>query len=600
MENKALGRLREAMKRERVDVCLIPLTDPHFSEYVPGHYQAARFFSRFTGSNATLVVTGQEAGLWTDGRYFVQAEREIAGSGFTLFRMGQPGVPTVHAYIEEKLEKGWSLGFDGSLISIEERDALLACAKKKGAKLDSGFQPLSEQIWEDRPGLLMPDVWQLEKQYSGEDVRSKLARLREKMEELGVDTHIISDLTEIAWLLNFRGGEMEHVPVFRSYLVVQMNRAVLYAERACFRKEQIFHLRKRGVVLRQYQAIFRELPLYRMRRVLLDPKKTNCRIAARLPLLAKAVRGMDPAEQMKAVRNATEIRHTKEAHIRDGAAVTKFIYELKKRAASGEIEDMTEYTAAQLLADFRREDTESFIGESFDTISAYGSNAAMMHYEATPEQCAPLEDHGFLLVDSGGHYRLGTTDITRTIALGELSDEEKEAFTLVLKGHLQILGAKFLKGCCGANLDILARRPLWERGLDYRCGTGHGVGHILSVHEGPNVLRWSIRDRERDLLPLEEGMILSDEPGLYTEGKFGIRIESELLVVFDEKTEYGQFLRFENLTMAPIERDAILPELLSEEERDALNAYHKKVYETLADRLDLEEAAWLREVTAPI
>lgn len=594
MDTKHLDLLRQQMKDNGIDVYVIPLSDYHMSEYVGDHFKGVEWISGFSGTNATLVATMDEAGMWTDGRYFIQARQQMEGSGVGLFEMGEEGVPTVEAYIKDKLSEGQTLGYDGRVFSVSWDQKMYEITEEKGAELDIRLD-LLEKIWKDRPALPAGKVWVLEQQYAGETMAEKVAKVRNKIKEEGCDGHILTSLYDIAWLFNLRGDDIPCVPVFLSYVYLTMDAITLYANPEIFDEEVLTYLKDQGVILRPYDAIYEDISGIKEQKVLADVKVVNATLCGELPADTQLVESLNPTELLKSVKNDTEIRNTREAHIRDGVAVTRFIYWLKHNIGK---EKITEMSAADQLLAFRKEQ-KNFLDISFDTISAYGENAALMHYEPSRDHEVELQPKSFLLVDSGGHYLEGTTDITRTIVLGELTDWEKEAFTLVLRSHLRLLSAHFPKGTAGVNLDILARGPLWDRGLDYRCGTGHGVGHILNVHEGPNSFRWRVENDEArtHILP---GQITTDEPGLYFEGEFGIRTESELLCVEDEKTEYGQFYKFENLTFCPIDLEAVDADLLTEYERAELNAYHANCYETLAPLLPPEEAKWLKEVTRAI
>lgn len=597
MTDKHLQKLRQEMKKKKEDYYVIPLSDFHQSEYVGDHFKEIEYISGFTGTNATLVVSQDEAGLWTDGRYFIQARLEMEGSGVKLFEMGEEGVPTVEEYLRKHLKKGDVLGYDGRMFSLAQDRKFNKIAEDSKAKTATKAN-LVDNIWEDRPALPKKPVWVLKDQYAGVTVDEKLKNLRKVMTDNGADAHLLTSLYDIAWLLNMRGDDIHCVPVFMSYFYLTEKKAVLYVDPVSVDYEAEAYLKRAHVELKQYDDVYTDLSKEKMTAIMVDPHIVNAELIKALPKGVKLVEKRNPTELMKAVKNETEIKNTREAHINDGVAMTKFIYWLKHTIGK---EEITEISAADKLEGFRREQKD-FLDISFDTIAGYKANAALMHYTATEDNYAVLKPEGFLLVDSGGHYLGGTTDITRTIALGPLTDHEKEAFTLTLRSHLRLLTAHFPYGTCGANLDILARGPMWDKGLDYRCGTGHGVGHILNVHEGPNTFRWRTNDplNNESLTVLEPGMITTDEPGLYEEGEFGIRIESELLCVEDEKTEYGRFLKFDVLTYCPIERDAIIPEMLTQYEKQAFNAYQSDVYETIAPRLTEDEAKWLKEVTRPL
>lgn len=574
---------------------IVPTDDYHASEYVGDYFKAREYLSGFTGSAGTLIVLEHEAALWTDGRYFLQAADQLAGSGITLMRSGQPGVPKMPEYLAEKLPEGATAGFDGRTVSHSFVESLHRELDQKRVNYESGHD-LVDAVWPDRPPMSMQPVYELPVSYAGVSREEKLAQLRSDLKDAGADGCLISALDEIAWLLNLRGADIAYTPVFLAYMIVEEDRAVLCVHEQILSEEIRDQLVRAGVTIAPYDAIeqlLRELP--EQMSLLIDRQGISERLMECIPEHVMRVPAMSPVTRRKAVKNAQEMTHEREAHIRDGVAVTRFIHWLKHEVSSGQI---TEMSAAKQLIRFRSEQ-KGYLYESFAPIIAYGAHGAIVHYEATEETDVTLEPHGLCLADTGGHYLDGTTDITRTIALGALTDEEIRAFTTVLRGHLNLAAARFPEGICGQNLDILARMPLWQQGMDFNHGTGHGVGYLLSVHEGPQRIHWRLRDREA-VTVFEEGMIVSDEPGLYIEGKFGIRHENLLLCRKDEKNEYGQFLRFEPLTMVPFDRDAIDVAMLTQPERQTLNAYHARVYENLQPYFAGEELKWLAEVTAPL
>lgn len=590
-----IRKLRQQMKENGIDLYLIPTSDFHSSEYVGEYFKTRSYITGFTGSAGTAIVTDREAGLWTDGRYFIQAEKQLEGSGVTLFRSGVEGVPDIRTYLVTAMKPGQCLGFDGRVVTACQAKQYWAIAEAKHGRLCM-TKDLVGEIWTDRPRLPQEPVWVLPEEYAGESVEDKLARLRSTMAEKGADVHILTSLYDIAWLLNIRGNDICHVPVVLSYVMVTRETCCLYLNRETLPLEVSDYLSVNGITVRDYNDVYADAEsIPKDSVVLLDRTIVNSAICACLPADVMILDEPNPTERMKAIKNEAELSHTRQAHIRDGVAVTKFLYWLKTNIGK---EKITERSAAAYLEERRREQAH-FLDLSFDTISAYGANAAMMHYTATETSDAVLGPEGFLLVDSGGHYLDGTTDITRTIALGPLTREQKEHYTAVCRGNLNLANAVFLYGCTGVNLDILARGPVWERRMDYKCGTGHGVGHILNVHEGPNSIRIRAAGNGREGV-LEPGMITTDEPGVYLKGQYGIRIENELLCQKDEKNRDGQFLHFENITFAPIDLDAILPEEMTAKERRELNDYHRRVYETLSDYLTGEERDWLRENTREI
>lgn len=596
MITERLAALRKEMAKRNISIYVVPTADFHESEYVGEHFKARKFITGFTGSAGTAVITMEEAGLWTDGRYFVQAEKQLQGSTVTLYRMGEEGVPTVNEFIEQKLKEGGTIGFDGRVVNTRWGLQLKEIAKKKNGALYVE-EDLIDLIWKDRPALAKTPMFILEEKYSGKSTKTKLEELRAAMEKEGADTHILTSLYDIAWLLNVRGNDIECVPVVLSFLLLTKTDCTWFLQEEILTDEIRAYLNENHIKTRPYEEVYAaaaELPADA--KVLLDRACVNYRICNNLKDSITIVDGANPTELMKAIKNPVEVDNTRAAHVKDGVAFTKFMYWLKQNIGK---EKITEISASDYLEKCRREQ-EGLIELSFNTISAYGPNAAMMHYSATPESDAELKPEGFLLVDSGGHYYEGTTDITRTIALGPITDEMRLHFTTVCRSNLNLANAKFLYGCSGLNLDILSRGPLWQMGIDYKCGTGHGVGYLLNVHEGPNGFRWRVVPERHDNGTLEEGMITTDEPGVYLEGKYGIRTENELVCHKAEKNEYGQFMEFENITYAPIDLDAIDPDEMTGTERKLLNDYHKKVYETISPYLTVEEKEWLKKYTRAI
>ena len=586
-----LARLRREMAQRGMDGYVVVTDDFHGSEYVGDYFKARAYLSGFTGSAGTLVVLPDRAALWTDGRYFLQAAEQLTGSGIELMRMGQPGVPTIGAFLAEQLPEGGVLRFDGRTVSSSFAGTLEKALEAKHIRF-AGGEDLVDAVWPDRPALSDRPVWELTG--CGLSREEKLAKLREKMAAADAAYLLLTSLTEIAWTLDLRGGDVACTPVFLSFLLIGREDAQLCIQPQAVPADIAEKLTACGVTMRPYGAIYdllRALPAGT--RVMADSATANYRIMESLSH-AEVLDQPSPAVLMKACKTQEETDGFRAAHIKDGAALCRFLYWLKTRIGE---EPMTELSAAARLAAFRAEQPD-FLDLSFDTIAGYGPHGAIVHYDPTPETDVPLHPEGLLLVDSGAHYRQGTTDVTRTIALGPVTQEEKRMFTLVLKGHLALAAARFPHGATGENLDVLARLPLWEQGLDYNHGTGHGVGFILSVHEGPQSFRWHSTDGRR--IPLEEGMVISNEPGYYEAGKFGIRHENLVLVRAGETTDYGQFMYLEPLTMAPFDRDAIDVSLLTEAELALLNDYHKLVYDTVAPLLPAEEQAWLAAATAPL
>lgn len=595
MIQKRLEALRSEMKKRGITVYVVPTSDFHQSEYVGEYFKARKYMTGFTGSAGTAVITMKEAGLWTDGRYFIQAAAQLEGSGVTLFRMGEEGVPKVEEYVEEQLEKGGCIGFDGRVMDAKAGKKYAEIAEKKEGSLYV-TEDLVDIIWTERPSLPAHKVWILEQEYAGMSTEEKLSQVREQMKQEGADVHILASLYDIAWLLNLRGDDIDHVPVFLSFVAVEEKKTTLFINQEILEDKVKKYLKDNQIQVEDYEKIYAYAENLKGHKVLMSLEEVNYRIAENVQKHSQIVDAPNPSLLLKSIKNETELENTRIAHLKDAVAVTKFMYWLKTNIGKKEI---TEISASDYLEELRKEQ-EHFLDVSFDTICAYGANAAMMHYSASEESNAVLEPEGFLLVDSGGHYLEGTTDITRTFALGELSYEQKKHFTAVCRSNLNLANAKFLYGCSGINLDILARGPLWDMGIDYRCGTGHGVGHILNVHEGPNGFRWKIVQERNDSGKLEAGMITTDEPGVYLEGAYGIRLENELICVKDEKNEYGQFMKFENITYVPMDLDAILPEEMTFREKQELNEYHQMVYEKISPYLNKEERIWLKEYTRAI
>lgn len=578
-----LKKIRNAMRKEEIDLYIIPTADFHQSEYAGDYFQARRFMSGFTGSAGTLVISGEDAALFTDGRYFVQAQMELEGSTIKLMKIGEPGVPGLEEYVFTKMSGKKVLGFDGRVIPAKE-----GAAYEKSFELRTDLD-LVDGIWEDRPSLPDSSAWVLGIEYSGESTLDKLIRLKNAMKDKNADYHIISSLDDIAWIFNIRGNDVENNPVVLAFAIIGMEENILFSSINKFDIKMQEYLKENGIVLKDYDAVYEYVKnLPDGCHVLLDDRRVNYSLYKCIPDNAHVIFAENPSVLMKAVKNRVEIKNEINAHIKDGAAVTKFMYWLKKNIGKTEI---TELSAAEKLAEFRRKN-DGYIGPSFETISAYKENAAMMHYSASRGNNMVLEQEGALLVDSGGQYYEGTTDITRTIGLGKVSDEFKMYYTAVLKGMLNLSNARFLHGCIGLNLDILARGPLWNIGMDYRCGTGHGVGYLLNVHEAPNGFRWKKVPERDDGCVLEEGMITTDEPGVYIEGKYGIRIENELLVEKDTENEYGLFLKFKTLTLAPIDTSLIDYKYMDREDIKRLNEYHEMVFEKIGRFLNADEKEW--------
>lgn len=583
------------MKEKKIDAYLVPTDDFHGSEYVGDYFKCRKYITGFTGSAGTAVITQDMAGLWTDGRYFIQAADQLRDTTIELFKSGEPGVPTVHQFLNDKLEEGMCLGFDGRTVSAREAEELQELLQEKHITFSVNDDLIGE-IWEDRPVLSCEPVMELDIRWTGKSRADKIAEIREQMKAKEADTFILTSLDDIAWLLNIRGNDIHCCPVVLSYLVMMENELRLYANAAAFSEEIRSNLEADGVKIYPYDDVYSYVQsISSDKKVLLSRANVNSRLVSNIPSEVTILDEPNLTLLPKAVKNKTEMENERIAHIKDGVAVTKFIHWLKKNVTRTTI---TELSTAEKLYQFRSEQ-EHFLGESFDPIIAYGTHAAIVHYSATEATDIPLEARGMVLADTGGHYLEGTTDITRTIVLGPVTAKEKKFFTAVLRGNLNLAAAKFKYGCTGLNLDYLARGPLWELGEDYNHGTGHGVGYLLNVHEGPNSFRW--KNLPGNPAPvLEEGMITSDEPGYYLENEFGIRHENLVLCKKAEKTSFGQFMCFEPLTMVPFDLEGINPEEMTERERKLLNDYHQKVYTTISPYLDEEEKEWLKQATREI
>ncbi|MCI8561382.1 MAG: aminopeptidase P family protein, partial [Dorea sp.] len=589
-----ISALRALMEERGYDAYMVPTDDNHQSEYVGEHFKARAFITGFTGSAGTAVITKDAAGLWTDGRYFIQAEQQLSGSGVKLFKMGEPDVPTVEDYIADILPEGGTLGFDGRVVAMGEGQALEAAVSKKNGKIDYSTD-LIDKIWEDRPPLSKEPAFALGEEYTGESTKSKLKRIREAMEKEGANVHIIAALDDVCWTTNLRGNDIEFFPLLLSYALITMDDMKLYIDEEKLSGEMKENLSKDNISLRPYNAIYEDVKELNSDSVILvDPSRLNYALYNNLPKNAKVVEKVNPTVLMKAMKNDTEIKNIINAHIKDGVAVTRFMHWLKKNVGKTEI---TEISAAEKLEEFRKEQ-EGYLWQSFEPICGSGEHGAIVHYAATPETNVPVVTDGLFLTDTGGGYMEGSTDITRTFAFGKLSERMITDFTTVLLCNLRLARAVFLYGTCGYNLDILARMPAWERGINYNHGTGHGVGYLMNIHEAPSGFRIAIREREKAVI--EAGMVITNEPGIYIEGSHGIRTENELLVRNGQKTEYGQFLYFEPITYVPIDLDAVNPDMMTKEDKEQLNAYHAKVYELVSPHLNEEERKWLKEYTRAI
>ena len=596
-----IGQLREIMKREKIDTYFVSTSDFHNSEYVHDYFKTREFLTGFTGSNGDLVVTKKEALLWTDGRYFIQAEKELAGTNIRLCKMFEEGVPKVEEYLQQHMEKGETLAFDGRCVTLAYGDWLGSMLEEKEITI-SFEKDLADEIWKNRPGFPCSPVFSLQPETAGETVEEKLKRLREELKKYRTGAVVLSKLDDIMWLYNIRGNDVECNPVAVSYSIVTETEAILFLQKEAVSKEVEACLEKAGVRIEEYKEFFSFLSKWSIKEqgelsktVLAEQGEISYFLGSVLRKREFLLKDGNPVSMLKAQKSQKEIANLKEIYRKDSAAVIRFLYWLKQNI--GKI-PMDELSVANYL-DGLREEIPEFLELSFPTISAYKENAAMMHYQAVKASAKHLAAEGMLLVDSGGQYFGGTTDVTRTIFLGHVEQEIKKQFTMVAVSMLNLANARFLYGCTGRNLDILAREPLWEMGMDYKCGTGHGVGYMLNVHEGPQRISWQYREGVKETV-FEEGMLITDEPGVYVEGSHGIRTENVLLCKKAEKNSDGQFMEFETLTFVPIDLDGILPELLSEKEKERINRYHELVYEKTKEFLSEEEDAWLYQVTRPL
>ena len=621
-----LEKLRRKMERLGIDYYLIPTADYHNSEYVAPYFQTRHYFCGFSGSNGTLVVGMEEAGLWTDGRYFIQAEKELTGTGVDLYREMEEGVPTVSEWLADRMKENGTLGFDGGCLNVRQVRNLKKKLAHKNVRFVSQYDP-AEEIWTDRPALPSHPAFVLGEEYSGESAGSKLARVRAKMRQAGARVYVESKLDNLMWLFNLRGADVECTPVALSFGLVTMDRQVLFIQDSEVTGKVRAYADSIGLDLQPYGSVtaFLEDPAVYQEAAgadgtdAADHAQTDCRVlfdpgSLSIRLWNAVTRGREaagiktgthydiekrsPVEDFKAAKNETELKNIRAAYRDDSAAVCRFLYWLHRHVENGTVDSLTEYTAAQKMDSLRTEISD-FVDLSFGTISAYGPNAAMMHYSAKKDDCARLRPQGMLLVDCGGQYLRGTTDVTRTMALGPVTEDMRRHYTLTAVGNLQLLDAVFLYGCTGRNVDILARQSLWSTFVDYKCGTGHGIGYLLGVHEGPQNIRWRFAEGMAEAV-LEPGMIVSDEPGVYIEGEYGIRIETILEVVEAAKNGDGRFLRFSPLTLVPLDPSLIDPEYLTPWTRDVLNRYHTRVYAEIAPLLNEEERRWLRKQTALI
>lgn len=587
-----LARLRELMRREKLSAFVFPSTDPHNGEYVPDHWKGREWVSGFNGSAGTVVVTENAAALWTDSRYFIAAAQQLEGTGIELMKLKIPGTPTIAEWLGQQLIdcKRPEVGIDGMVNSQASAEALIADLRSQGGiTVRTNLDPL-KTIWTDRPPIPQDPVSIHPLEYAGEDVKSKVARIRKALRDLHAEGMLISALDDIAWTLNMRGSDVHCNPVFVSYLLISPTSVTLYINKVKLSHVVMAYLQDNGVRIDDYENVGKGLGNHFGYNILIDPDET-CYTLARIAACYVVVRHKSPVPALKAVKNQAEISGYRSAMLKDGIAMVKFLAWLKPAVKAGW---QTEMSIDRKLTNLRRQQP-LFRDISFDTIAGYGAHAAIVHYEATRETDIPLEPHGMILIDSGAQYQDGTTDITRTIALGPVSDYEKHVYTLVLKGHIQLAMCKFPKGTTGTQMDILARSAMWREGLNYLHGTGHGVGSYLNVHEGPHQFRM-----EWMPAPFVEGMTVTDEPGIYLPDRFGVRIENTMIVEKYKTTEFGEFLQFDPLTLCPIDTAPIDVSMLSDEEVEWLNSYHRRVYDAIASHVSMEEREWLREATKEI
>lgn len=588
-----ISALRSRMAEKGIDIYIVPTADFHQSEYVGEHFKARRFITGFTGSAGTAVITAEEARLWVDGRYFIQAAKQLAGSTVELMKMGEPGVPELTAYLKSAAAGGRTIGFDGRVVSVGEGKEYEAIASAEGGGIVYNVD-LIDEIWEDRPPMSEEPAFALGIEYTGKTTAEKLSDIRKAMIEAGADTHILTTIDDICWLLNIRGNDIEFFPLVLSYMIIGPESAELYIDERKLDGELRTKLARDGIHLHPYNDIYADAADLHTCRILLDPAGLNYAIYSNLPEDAVKIEGNNPEILMKAIKNNTELENIRKAQIKDSIAHVRFMKWLKENY---ENEVITEMSAMDKLCELRTE-LGNFIRDSFEPISSFGEHAAIVHYSSSPETDVRLESGNFYLTDTGAGYLEGSTDITRTYALGQVSDTMKKHFTLVVASNLLLANAKFLEGCTGMTLDMMARKPFWDNDLNYNHGTGHGVGYLLNIHEGPAGFRWLYRPHEME--PIHENMVITDEPGIYIEGSHGVRLENEIVACKGTRNEYGQFMYFEPITFIPFDLDAIDRTVLTDVEAELLNEYHRQVYDRIAPHLNDEEKAWLEKYTRAI
>ena len=592
--SERVEKLRALMAEKGIDAYVVPTADFHQSEYVGEHFKARKFITGFSGSYGTAVIAKDDAGLWTDGRYFFQATNELEGSGVRLMKMFVDDTPSVTEYLAENVPEGGKVAFDGRVLAVDEGKEFEEALSPKNIMIDYS-EDLIDQIWEDRPPLSDKPAFFLEEKYSGESSAHKLERVREVMKKNGATVHVIASLDDTGWLLNIRGDDIDFFPLLLSYSIVRMDGVDLYVDDSKLNDQIHEELAKVNVTIHPYNDIYEDIKkLDASETCLIDPMKMNYALYKSIP--CKVVEAANPTILMKAMKNPVELENIKEAHIKDGIAITKFMYWIKTRYDK---EDITELSSADKLTSLRAAQ-EGYIRDSFEPLCAFADHAAMMHYSPSKETDVVLKEGAMFLNDTGGGYYEGSTDITRTFILGSIDQDMKKYFTAVVRAMMNLSRANFLYGCHGYNLDVLVRQPIWDLNIDFQCGSGHGVGYLGNVHEPPTGFRWYIVPSKNEHHQLEEGMVITDEPGIYEDGKFGIRIENEFIVRKGEKNKYGQFMHFETITFAPIDLDGIDPEEMTKSEREWLNNYHKDVYEKIGPHLTDEEREWLKEYTRAI
>lgn len=583
--------LREAMKKNNHNAYIVPSSDPHMSEIPATRWMSRKWISGFTGSAGTAAITMDKGGVWTDGRYYIQAANQLEGSGLALFKAFESGVPSYQDWLLSELSEGDTVGIDGSVFDTTTIRRLKKKFASKNIDLIADYDLINE-IWQDRPAIPKSPITELEVCYAGKSRQDKFTEIREKMGKDKAENFFLSSLDDIAWLLNLRGDDVKYNPLFIAYVVLDQKNLFFFVDEQKLDVQIKQNLLNDGIIIKKYEDIEKHLSaLQSNTSVILNPAKTNYYLFSKIPESCQIIEKREYTTDMKTRKNKIEIDNLKKCCLRDSVAVVKWMYWLEEHLKTAEI---SELDAAAKLAEFRSKLAE-FRGLSFNSISAFGTNAAMMHYAPTPEKQTMLKQKSFYLIDSGGQYNTGTTDVTRTIVLGDLSADQKEHFTRVLRGVINLSRAKFLKGTTGANLDMLSRQPLWEIGIDYKCGTGHGIGYFLNVHEGPQRFSQAMTN-----IPFDVGMVTSVEPGVYLEGRYGIRTENMVLCIEDGKTECGEWLKFETLTLLPIDIRAIEPTLLNDIEKTWINNYHKNVYHTLSSSLNEEEQQWLKNMTKEV